>query len=269
MKIPGSYDRVIANGEIYSVNSLKKSSDGYYVISYAVSAKNLDDKLNIFLLESGESESSLEGTAPFISYSVRDYLESVIADNKEHYSEELYNLCVALNNYGYAAQNYFGYGEYVDVSINTDNALEGIDTIYVDGDIVEIEYIGMSLLLKDTVTYRYYFRLLNSDTDLTEVWCMFNDSIGYEVDGELELYKMKNMTATIAYSDIPYISYNSLGATSEIKIGGMTGELEIYGANALAYARLLADTKGDEDSINLLYAMYYYNEAAKAYTVNN
>ena len=91
----------------------RKTTDGLYVFSCGIAAKQMADKVNARIVSNG-----VKGEVH--TYSVTDYAESVINAASGVYSDKAVNAVKAMLNYGTAAQQYFGY--------NTDNPANSIMT---------------------------------------------------------------------------------------------------------------------------------------------
>jgi len=168
MHIPDKYTTLVIDDREYDLvdfenqqdenSSLSKLSGGDIIVYRKfIAAKEFGDKINVYLYE--ENETPMIGgddAAAIISYCARDYFNQVISDG--YNSEQIINLCKALDNYGYASQNLFKYKA-------TDKALDiagaGDLSAYkstTSGVLPEgLRYLGSSLLLEGNTTIRHYF----------------------------------------------------------------------------------------------------------------
>lgn len=240
-----------------------KTSDGLYVFSHGISAKQMADKVSARIVSNG-----VKGEV--YTYSVRQYADTVLNASEGTYTEEAVAAVRAMLNYGAAAQQYFGY--------NTDNlansvmpeadrimddvAFETYKGKLINSDAIEgISYYGSSLVLQADTTLRNYYEIKDgySVTD-------------YEfyikgLDGNKKYLEPKEADSSLYYIDISNVKAYELGDTYDIyvskKSDGDTEMLVEYGA--FVYARNVYKYTDDELLKNLMKALYHYNNAAIEY----
>ena len=154
---------LIINGETqrYHASDLAETADGTYLVTANISAAQMNDDI-VIMISSG---SYLTTSA---TYSAKQYCDTLLGD--EQYSR-YHTLVKEMLNYGAMAQLYFDYG--ADELVNdhiTDAAKEDIpeqaeNDMTISGSIESISFYGASLVFKDRIAVRYYFRY---DGDLSQ-----------------------------------------------------------------------------------------------------
>lgn len=242
----------------------RKTSDGLYVFSCGIAAKQMADKVSARIVSNG-----VKGEVH--TYSVTDYAESVINAASGVYSDEAVNAVKAMLNYGAAAQQYFNY--------NTDNLANSImkdddknmdsaafDTYtgkLVDADSISgISYYGSSLVLESDTALRNYFKLSDGYT--------IDDYTFYvlDADGNKNTLTPQQSDTALYYVDISNVKANELADNVNIyaaKNGSSTDKTMMLEYGAYVYARYVDKYLDNAALKNLMTAMYHYCNAATEY----
>ena len=175
--------------------------------------------------------------------SMRTYLEQ--AKILYGANESIYNMLCATETYMDAASAYFA-GETVEV-------IDGLATEIADythsssGTLpTGVSNVQASLLLQEGTTLRITFQA----ESLSGVQC--------SVDGKnVSVRSLANNTYCL---EIENISANQLGTVYTVKIGGYT-----LNFSALSYANIVLNKSADVNLVNLMKALYLYNQAAVEY----
>lgn len=221
--------------------------DGSYRFSIKVNAKNMGDEVTaqFYTSEGAIGESN--------TLSVKAYADYVIANSSK---ESLVNLVKAMLNYGAAAQVKFNYN--TDKLVNADMAdadkalPETVDASAYASSLTGAEdgitVTSTSLLLQSETKIRIYFTLADgkSIADYT-----------FTVDG-------KEVTPVASGSEY-YIEKTNVAAKDldtfySFQLGGLT-----LNYCALSYVNQVQKYSTDANLLNLVKALYTYNQAANAY----
>ena len=212
------------------------ASDGCYKYTVWLDAKDIDANVKILLAVDGVLVEEKQ-------MSMRTYLEQA----KILYGAdvETYDMLCATETYMDAASAYFA-GETVDA---IDGLTEEI-AVYAHSSSgtlpTGVSNVQASLFLQEGTTLRITFQA----ESLSGVACT--------VDGErVAVRSLANGTYCL---EIENISAHQLGKAYAVKIGNYT-----LNFSALSYANIVLNKSGDANLINLLKALYLYNQAAVAY----
>jgi len=278
--IPSNCSRVIVNGETHAPEDFVLSSDGYRVINYYVDAQNIDEKLVIDIPEDDELEIIGNGqTVNLISYSVRDYINSVYKlyaesdENKLRY-QGLYDFCRAIDTYGYAADNYFNGSDdgaellaELDSNREVNKMIERADLVVQDAQ-GGAEFIGHSLVLNDTLSARIYFRydgnVPGAEGELVSNNFVLNIDDSYIDWDNKGQYKGNNYGACIVkvaeglyYLEISNIRYNDVAWEHVIAISAaedskrredIEPDLVLQNYSVMSYCKALNDVYETDDT---------------------
>lgn len=220
----------------YSLAEGDMASDGCYKYTVWLDAKNIDTTVKVLLTVDGVLVEEKQ-------MSMRTYLEQAKilygADTKT------YDMLCATETYMDAASEYFA-GETVDT---IDGLTEEIaEYAHSSSGTLPtgVSNVQASLFLQEGTTLRITFQA----ESLSGVACT--------VDGKsVAIRSLANGTYCF---EIENISANQLGTVYAVKIGGYT-----LNFSALSYANIVLNKSGDTNLVNLIKALYLYNQAAVAY----
>lgn len=242
----------------------RKTTDGLYVFSCGIAAKQMADKVNARIVSNG-----VKGEVH--TYSVTDYAESVINAASGVYSDKAVNAVKAMLNYGTAAQQYFGYNtDNPANSIMTDDDknmdMVGFNTYtgkLVNADSVSgISYYGSSLVLESDTILRNYFEL--SDGYNIDNYTFYVK----DKDGNKNIIVPQKTDASLYYIDISNVKAYELADNVNIyvqKNGDSEDKIMMLEYGAYVYARYVDKYLDNIALKNLMTAMYHYCNAAIEY----
>jgi hypothetical protein len=228
-----------------------KISDGYYVFSCELSAKEMTETINATFVSGANSDE--------YSYSVRKYADTVL-NLENNFDEKTINLVKAMLDYGAKAQTYFDYNtdnmanKDIEISENSDFSydLSGIENEKISDSSDGIEYYGSSLLLKSKIVLRHYFKL----------------SDGYEIVD----YNFGKYQATLKdnyyYVDITDISAYDLDKTKTLTVtkSGDEDSVLTVAYSPLNYINKVLDNESSSEDIkSLVKSLYYYHKMTVEY----
>lgn len=263
--IPVQYSRINIDGlefdldkvTKYEANGVKFCRDEntrHYRFEKVVPAKNFDDMINIYLYEEDETELIGGEKKTMLSCSVRDYLKNRLEDE----SSPDYEVCKALNDYGYAAQTYFNYNApATPVTIDDVGDLSAYKSV-TKGSCPGLEYIGSSLILDGTVAIRHYFK---GDPEGLEASITGDGSADYKLqlikDGDVCYVEIRNILAT--KFDTPF----DLTVWQRTVSGNNVG-FRLKNYSVLSYCEKAINSKSSSpELVNLAKALVEYNKACK------
>ena len=220
----------------YNLAEGEVANDGCYKYTAWLDAKNIDTTVKVLLTVDGVLVEEKQ-------MSMRTYLKQ--AKILYGADTETYDMLCATETYMDAASAYFA-GETV-VAID---GLTGEIANYAHSSSgtlpTGVSNVQASLFLQEGTTLRITFQA----ESLSGVVCT--------VDGKsVEIRSLASGTYCI---EIENISANQLGTVYAVKIGNYT-----LNFSALSYANIVLNKSGDANLINLLKALYLYNQAAVAY----
>jgi len=233
------------NAATYRVSKLEKSDDGFYIASVNVAAAQMSDYIFITVVNEG----CISQTA---SYTVRQYANTVLADE----SFSVYHPIVReMLNYGAAAQVYFDYeaDNPANDGITDAGTVEIPDTVdndvSVSGKAQGVSFYGASLIFRDKIAVRYYFKF---NGDITN--CEFT------ANGSTYAPMLKN---GLYYVEIAEILPQDLDQSIHLTVTDANGDSLNVSYCPMNYI-VRMNEKGSEAMKNLLKALYNYHLAAKA-----
>ena len=220
----------------YNLAEGEVANDGCYKYTVWLDAKDIDANVKVLLTVDGVLVEEKQ-------MSMRTYLKQ--AKILYGADTETYDMLCATETYMDAASAYFA-GETVD----TIDGLTGEIADYAHSSSgtlpTGVSNVQASLFLQEGTTLRITFKA----ESLSGVTCT--------VDGErVAVRSLANGTYCL---EIENISASELGTKYAVKIGNYT-----LNFSALSYANIVLNKSGDANLINLLKALYLYNQAAVAY----
>ena len=213
-------------------------ADGLYKFTYHVAAKDIDAEISVQLMVDGE----LVGEET--SYTVRDYIQSVLSDTSGTYTQKHKDLVTALQDYCEAAAVYHN----VEGAFITDSSrINAVANTVFDGYDATVTgenapKIAIALLTESTTTIRIY---VMGDTQPT-----------ITANGNTLEVKAGN---GYYYADLTGIDGFSLVATQTFVVNGTV----TVTCSALSYGKYMDTT--DTNLVNVMKALYLYSQAATAY----
>lgn len=243
VQLGGNTKKVVLNGPTGDVVitdlASHKQSDGSYKFTYSIRSTELSDKTSIQFFDDQDrplivtnSNYLLQSYAK-AEYSVRDY----IADTAKYSDDEkLSALVAALDNYGYAAENYFN---------GTSHAVNGISGVTKES------LSGYAPTISDSIKFSL---VLNSDTAVR----VYTESNNFKVGTANGVSGTKNGKKFYAITNIPA---HKLSTAIDISIDGTA-----YSLNPMSYVyRVLNNTSASPELTAVAKAVFVYADAAKNY----
>ena len=223
----------------------------YYKFAASVAAKEMTDDIKMQLIwENGSGKEYV--------YSIKGYADAIISGD---YKDELKALVTAMLHYGAYAQTHFAYNtdklaneglDAVDLSAVTAEQLSGYTSASGQGTDLAKLYAA-SLILKSETTLRVVFQL----SEGAVLTASYNGN-ALEVNSRSGLY----------YVDVTNISAKDLDEAVTITISDGTNSAEVvYNPMTYCYNVLNAGTF-EESFVNVVKALYLYNQAANTYFEN-
>lgn len=220
----------------YNLSEGVLASDGCYKYTAWLDAKNIDTTVKVLLTVDGVLVEEKQ-------MSMRTYLEQAKilygADTKT------YDMLCATERYMDAASAYFA-GETVDAIDGLTGEIAGYAHSSSGTLPTGVSNVQASLFLQEGTTLRITFQA----ESLSGVVCT--------VDGKS--VAIRSLASGTYCIEIENISANQLGKVYAVKIGNYT-----LNFSALSYANIVLNKSGDANLINLMKALYLYNQAAVAY----
>ena len=235
----------VANTEVsYTANNLKKTEEGLYVVDVKLAAAQMTDNIVVTI----KNMDTVESTQ---TYTIQQYAETVLTDEK---LSNYHALVKEMLNYGAAAQNYFDYR--VDTPANEGITGAGATnipsnencTLSTNGALEGVSFYGATLLFRDRIAVRYYFRI-QGDTN----------AVSFTANGKEYTAKLKD---NLYYVEIPDILPQDLDQEIELLISDASGNQMTILYSPLIYI-VRMNEKGSESLQALLQALYNYHLAAK------
>ncbi len=220
-----------------------KEGTTYYVFSVGVSAKEMCKEIKAKIGANANDDNWIYSEE--FTFKVEDYVNYIL-DEKNNYDAKTQKLASAMLNYGNYAEAYF---DAETLSATTEmNAITAKDlesyAYTTSGTLPDgIEYCGSTLLLESETAVRHYFRVAEG-TSVPESMTQKGDYY---------------------YVQTGSIAANKLNEAIDTKIGDSF--TISYSAMSYAYA-VLNDGSDDQSLIDLVKALYLYNQAALAYQQN-
>ena len=231
----------------------------YYVFSLGTPAKDYREKIRFAFTDDDGCIQNVYET------SVAEYLQVIMLNEGGVYNDKTVMLATALDNYCAAAAKHFGIAttytpdEYIVEYMDMINAEYLKDYAAVRGETTEdnkATILGGTVLLKDTVTIRLFFKLDGADPS----------SIVATVDGVQVQILESDIPSRPYYIEITDIYAKDLDKMFEITIDGATVK---YSVMSYAYSVISRPSSYTADMIDVVKAMCLYYEAAEIYTSGN
>jgi len=235
------------NTTSYRADNLTKTNDGKYLVTACISAAQMNDDI-VIIISSG---SYLSTSA---TYSAKQYCYSILNDQQH---SAYHALVKEMLNYGAMAQIYFGYqaddlanNNFTGAAINAIPEQAEYD-MAVTGTIEGISFYGASLVFKDRIAIRYYFRY---DGDLTQYsFSAGNLPIAYDLKDGLLCIEIADILPQDLDQQITLTVTDAAGSELSVTYGPMNYIVRM-------------NEKGDDSLKALVKALYNYHLAAKALT---
>ena len=216
-----------------------------YVFEVKLAAKQMADEVTAQIMMGDQTVGQAR------SYSIKQYAEAKIAN--ENSSNDLVALMKSMLNYGAAAQVFFDYNAEnlanagLDVADKVLPTVDASDYAYsIVGAEDGIKAAGASLEIASENTIRIYFKLTGDKTI---------DEYIFTVDGEPKTPVILNGMYCI---EVPGIDAKGLDEMHEISVGGLT-----VNYSGLSYVnQVLKSSSSTQEKIDLVTALYLYNQAA-------
>ena len=206
---------------------------GAHKISFAVAPKDINEKITARVVIAGGPM----GKA--VQYSVADYINSV-AEGSEQYA-----IVQALKNYCDTAVSYFNAEAEQPALDETVVDLSQYAPTFVSSDENVTPY-GISLIVEEKTTIRFFFKLTGEMPAIL-------------VDGK-SVEAVADGTAGFYYVDLADISAKDLDKDFEFQVGDCKVK-----CCALTYGLSVLGIESDNKTVNLVKALYAYNQAANNY----
>ncbi len=257
------------NGDVSKVmvsDAKVDATSGNYVFPCDVSAAEMTDEITAEII-------TTVWDAPSYTYSVKTYADYILAHTDVAEYAKAAPLVKAMLNYGGYSQKQFNHN--TDTLANAD--LYTTDTDPVLNDAVSIadtyafttpsndiglKYYGSSLLLNSKTTIRQYFTITGGES-LNEI----AEKYTFELEDETILApKMKSGMICVDIEDINAPDLDevfNLTVTNTATDGTIT-----FGYSPMTYAKYVLDySLSGQNLVNVIKAMYWYNQAANEYFV--
>ena len=259
-----------ADGETskVKVSEAETKTDGsktYHVMTCRVQAPEMNDDFTAQLItDVCETE--------VFTYSVKKYADYILShtEDDEEYADAA-PMVKAMLNYGGYVQKQFGHntGALANAGLYT----ESNDPVLV-GSVpalssyaftapsanIGVKYYGTSLLLNSETTIRHYFTFTTGD-DIETI----RKNYEFKLDDETILTPV--MRGGMIYIDIKDINAADLDTMYQVTVTNIeTNESITFSYSALSYAKYVLDyALAGTNLVNVVRAMYFYNDAANAY----
>ena len=219
-----------------------------YVFTVKLAAKQMADEVTAQVMMGEEPVGEAR------AYSIKQYAEAKIANANS--SEDLVTLMKAMLNYGAAAQEFFDYNTENpanDGLADADKVLPTVDVSSyahsITGSEDGIKAVGASLELASENAIRVYFKLTGDKTI---------EEYTFTVDGEIAVPVIIDGKYCI---EIRGIDAKGLDEMHTVAVGGLS--VEYCG---LSYAnQVLKSSSSAQEKIDLVTALYLYNQAANEF----
>ena len=254
------------------LSTADKGANGLYKFTAKMPAKDMNTKVTIQLMKDGQPMSFLNCVGEQVNtfeYCVQDYLQQVINAAPGTYDEALVNLCKAMSDYGYAAQQHFeyhtdefpvigenttAYGWYFASAIAEVSADAANDATLTDDVGTGVKFAGASLILESETTIRLYFKITGTG------------NFTATVDGEDGKALTRYGTTNYWYIDIQNIAAKELCKAHTVTVTDGTNSAGISNFSAYSYVnKVLGNDKDSEYLKTLVKALKYYGDLAVKY----
>ena len=249
VKIPVSDGEVTGKGTAFKLPVMIPEFADDVVVTVCDGSGN---KLPVFSAKTGENYT--DG----LTYSVKQYAEK---KRENANTPEMQELAEALYNYGTAAQIYFQYGDYQDLSVDqhvTDESLNAAISEYAlstNGTKPKGYDFGLiRTYFQSDNTLRITFKLDGSRPASDFVFKLDGEEVDAEADEQDNYIYVSNIAAPLL--DVPHtFSISDTASSDEYTVT----------ASAMSYAYSSVVNGDDDVRRNLGRAFYLYNKAANAY----
>ena len=226
------------NGETEVVDFVETQTAGVYKVSKAVAPKYIDEKITARVFVAGGP------MGKSVQYSVRDYINSVDETDGQ------YAITQALANYCDSVATFFNAEAEQPELDETDVDLSNYAPTLVSADENVVPY-GISLIVEDKTTIRFFFKVKG---EMPEVFKANGEDVEVVADAMEGFY----------YIDLVDIDAKDLDKDFEFQVGNCKVQ-----CSALTYGlSVLGDGESDNKTVNLVKALYAYNQAAKDFFGN-
>jgi len=259
-----------ADGETskFNVSDAELKEDGqniYYILKCKVQSPEINDTFTAKLI------TDVCDTREY-SYSVKTYADYILnnTESNDEYTKAA-PMVKAMLNYGGYVQKQFGHntGSLANAGLYTeseDPVLVGtVPTLTAHAfsapsKNIGVKYYGTSLLLNSETTIRHYFTFTEGE-DIAEIREKYEFKLA---DGTVLTPIMRG---GMIYIDIKDISAADLDVKYDITVTNKTTlETFTFSYSALSYAKYVLDyALAGTNLVNVIKAMYFYNEAANSY----
>ncbi|MBQ3566275.1 MAG: hypothetical protein IJA12_03770, partial [Oscillospiraceae bacterium] len=231
-------------------------SKGRYKFTCPLLADQMTENINAQMFYSDGVEGDV------YSYSVKQYADTVIA-NEATFGAKTVNLVKAMLNYGGYAQKYTG--KNTSNLANSDLSDMAVDDKTVSiGDDYKISRKGAVTGLKIKS-----FKLVIDDLTEIQIGCQVQN--GYDISdfdfscdkGEVTIYEGEQ--EGYYYISIKKITPDKLDDIYSVTVTGEDSEITVYCSAFTYFKTVLESSAYDEKIVNLIKAMYEYNQASTNY----
>ena len=250
------------------ISDAKLKTDGnktYYVLTCEVQAPEINDEFTAQIITTVcETE--------VYTYSVKTYADYILnnTESNDEYAKAA-PMVKAMLNYGGYSQKQFGHntGSLANAGLYTeseDPVLVGTVPTLTEHAFtapsknVGVKYYGTSLLLNSETTIRHYFTFTEGE-DIAEIREKYEFKLA---DGTVLTPIMRG---GMIYIDIKDISAADLDVKYAVTVTNKeTSQTFTFSYSALSYAKYVLDyALAGTNLVNVIKAMYFYNEAANSY----
>lgn len=240
--------------EVISLSNAELSGS-FYCFTAEFSAKEMTDKVVYQIFADGEPASDA------VAYSLRDYADIILTDSPS-YSDADRTMIKAMLFYGSYAQRHFGY--------NPDAlADDGLSMVEFDLDSVTAETLspyansaaqgtekvtlmGSSLLLKSSTILRLFFKV-DASVQETVTFKLGSRELAMHAEG------------SYCYVDITNIVAKDLCKDVTVTVNDGTEATVVYNPMSYCYTVLANAESHPETLVNMVKALYIYNQNAVRY----
>ena len=251
------------------------SDKGYYIFSYAVPLKEMNDVMTYTY--SGTQNGEVITTEEFTFNVIENYVRQKLTNPATVANVNLKNQITTLLTFAAKAQEYFGYNTEnpadailtelgMEVELNTGKVIEAEKEVVQTIDDAQANFIGMTFELKANTSMLCFFRPA-ADLDMNSLYLAYRD---VERSEEYAYTKVTgNKMWNEYYASIPNIPGNALSDTFEYYLCTFDGETYTQVSNterrnAMCYAS--QTMQGNDQALkDVVVAMMTYAEASKAY----
>ena len=229
----------------HNAASLEKTQEGLFRVPVELAAAQMTQAITVRILWG-------TATSQPVSYSVRQYADTVLADNAQ---SQYHDLVRKMLHYGAAAQTYFAYEaeELANSGIQVSDGPQIPETapkpVQILGSAEGVQLHSVSLVYRDRIALRYYFRLDGTGEDYT-----------FTAGGSTFTPQEKDGLYCV---EIPGITPEMLDQQVVLEVTDGAGNSLSAAYSPLNYI-IRMNTKGSDSLKVLLKALYQYHLSAKA-----